>query len=126
MNFISLPVIAATLLAVAFHPTKSVTAAELIAYGAESCEVTRIFKKEIASDFAESPVSRSFPLRFVDIANGPAGVALTEPITSSPTFVFADQGVEIARFVGYPGREQFLRIVESAAYAFEKSKAGQR
>ena len=100
-------------------------AAELIAFSAEHCEVSRIFEKEVAANFSESSASRVFPLRIVDISNAPAGVVLSEPISSTPTFVFVDHGREIARFVGYPGRENFLRIVEGAADAFAEDRPAQ-
>ncbi|MGE0768207.1 MAG: hypothetical protein AB7L90_17255 [Hyphomicrobiaceae bacterium] len=122
----TLPSVIAILFSVALLWAKNATAAELIVYGAEHCQVSRHFEKEVTTDFAASPASRVFPLRVVDIANGPAGVALIEPITSTPTFVFVDKGAEIARFVGYPGKEHFLRLVEGAADAFVTSNAGLR
>ena len=111
---------------VALATSMSATAADLVVYNSEHCVVSRQFEKEVAGDFASSNASRVFALRLVDIENAPADVALSEPVISTPTFVFVDQGVEIARFVGYPGREHFFRIVEEAADAFEKSKVAPR
>lgn len=111
---------------VALATTVSSIAPELVVYSSEQCVVSRQFEKEVAGDFASSNAGRAFSLRLVDIDNAPAGVTLSQPITSTPTFVFVDQGVEMARFVGYPGREHFFRIVEGAADAFEKSKSAPR
>jgi hypothetical protein len=115
-----------TLASVASATSMSSTAAELVVYGSEHCVVSRQFEKEVAGDFASSRASQAFSLRVVDIGKAPAGVTLSQPVTSTPTFVFVDQGVEMARFVGYPGREHFFRIVEGAADAFEKSNVAPR
>jgi hypothetical protein len=104
----------------------SATAAEMVVYGSEHCVVSRQFEKEVAGDFPSTNASRAFSLRLVDIENAPAGVTLSQPVTLTPTSVFVDQGVEVARFVGYPGREHFFRIVGGVADAFGKSKVAPR
>jgi hypothetical protein len=111
---------------VALATSMSATAADLVVYNSEHCVVSRQFEKEVAGDFASSNAGQVFSLRLVDIGNAPAGVTLSQPVTSTPTFVFVNHGVEIARFVGYPGREHFFRIVEGATDAFEKSKVAPR
>jgi thioredoxin-related protein len=111
---------------VALATSMTATAAELVVYSSEHCVVSRQFEKEVAGDFASGNASQTFSLRLVDIENAPADVTLSQQVTSTPTFVFVDQGVEIARFNGYPGREHFFRIVEGAADAFKASKVAPR
>jgi hypothetical protein len=115
-----------TLAIVVLATSTSATAAEMVVYGSEHCMVSRQFEKEVAGDYPSSSASRVFSLRLVDIENAPAGVTLSQPVTLTPTFVFVDQGVEVARFVGYPGREHFFRIVEGVADALDKSKVAPR
>ena len=41
----------------------------------------------------------------------------------TPTFVFVDKGAEMARFVGYPGREPFFRLTDGVAKTFREMQA---
>jgi thioredoxin-related protein len=65
---------------------------------------------------------RMFPLRFIDSATPATDISLSEAVTASPTFVLVDNGKEIARFVGYPGREHFLRLMNGAADALQEER----
>lgn len=100
----------------------SVAAAELVVYDAKDCVISKRFHREVAGDYGVSKGSRVFPMRQVDINEGDAGIVLEQAVTLTPTFVFVDEGREIARVTGYPGRELFLRIVDEAADAFLQSK----
>jgi thioredoxin-related protein len=46
---------------------------------------------------------------------GKSSFRLNEPVTFTPTFVWVDNGVEVGRFSGYFGKEQFFSIVNKAA-----------
>jgi len=105
--------------------TARATTAELVVYESKDCAVSRRFRHEMAADYKTSKGGRVFPLRRADIANGPAGIRLAQPITMTPTFVFVDQGEEIGRFTGYPGREHFLKLLNAAADEFAKIKAAE-
>jgi thioredoxin-related protein len=103
-----------------FSESTSAFAAELIVFSSKDCVVTQKFKREVAAEYRKTKGSQTFPLRLVNIGDGPVDVILAEPVTMSPTFVFVDKNKEIARITGYPGREIFLRLTEGAADAFVK------
>ena len=93
-------------------------AAELLMFEAKDCHVCRRFNKEVAADYPSTKGGRVFPLRRVDIHKRTTGIMLNAPVTMTPTFVFASNGVELARFVGYPGRNHFIELVDAAAKEF--------
>jgi len=99
--------------------SSSVRAAELVVLSSKDCHVTRRFRREVTPRYSETQAAKTFPLRFVEIDKGPGRVILARPATTSPTFVFVNNGREIARFVGYPGRDHFLRLMDEAADAFQ-------
>ena len=101
-------------------------AAELLMFDAKDCVVSQKFDREVSDAYAKSNGARVFPLRRIDVSNAPGGVRLDQAVTMTPTFVFVDRGEEIARFVGYPGRDHFLRIVDGAADMFLQTRAGRR
>jgi hypothetical protein len=84
-------------------------AAELLMFEQAGCPFCQNFDREIAPGYADSPYGRAAPLRRVDIhvdrRGGLAGVA---PAVFTPTFVLVDDdGREVARLEGYPGRKWF-------------------
>jgi hypothetical protein len=84
-------------------------AAELLMFEQAGCPFCLKFDREIAPGYADSLYGRAAPLRRVDIhvdrRGGLAGVA---PAVFTPTFVLVDDdGREVARLEGYPGRKWF-------------------
>ena len=84
-------------------------AAELLMFEQAGCPFCRNFDREIAPGYADSRYGRIAPLRRVDIhvdrRGGLSGVA---PAVFTPTFVLVDDdGREVARLEGYPGRNWF-------------------
>lgn len=100
-------------------------AAELVIYKSNHCEVSQRFLSEAASEYGMTRAGKVFPLRQVDIDSELNGaVLLNSPVDSTPTFVIVDEGHEIARMTGYPGKEYFFQIMNGAAEEFEKLSTG--
>ncbi len=102
------------------HPAE---AAELVMFESRSCVICQRFHREIGPDYQSSPGAKVFPLRRVDIDTDKIRVKLERPVTMTPTFVFVDKGAEMARFVGYPGREPFFRLTDGIAETFREMQA---
>lgn len=101
---------------------RDAAAAELIMIDAKTCVVCLRFNKEAAPHYKDSPAAKVFPLRRIDINGGTIDVKLESPVTMTPTFIFADKGVEMARFYGYPGKEHFFELVNGVAEEFLETK----
>ena len=81
---------------------------ELVMFDSKACTVCRKFNAEIGNQgYAARKNAQVFPLRRIDIHGGTVDIKLARPVTMTPTFVFVEDGAEIARFVGYPGRNYF-------------------
>lgn len=98
-------------------------AAELVVFSSNDCQITQKFRREVTPHYRGTKGAQVFPLRFVNIESPSVKIVLARPVTTSPTFVFVDNGKEIARFAGYPGREHFLRLINGAADAILKAKS---
>lgn len=54
------------------------------------------------------------PLRRQMLTDPPvAGLALSQPVTLTPTFVVADNGREVGRVSGYPGSDFFYPLLDA-------------
>lgn len=86
---------------------------ELVMFGSNSCVYCRLFNRHVAPGYRFSRLGHKVPLKKVDIArHGTGGYALRNgAITVTPTFVMFKKGREVARIRGYPGRENFYRMV---------------
>lgn len=93
----------------------SLHAAELVMLETRYCPECAKFKKDVGPSYATSKAGRLLPLRSLDIDNDKMDVALTGPAVMTPTFVFVEHGIEIARFTGYPGPDRFYRILNRVA-----------
>lgn len=101
----------------------SAVAAELVIFSSQDCHVTQKFRREVTTEYQGTKGAQTFPLRFVDIDEASDRIVLARPATTSPTFVFVDNGIEIARFTGYPGRKHFLHLMDEVADAFQQQKS---
>ncbi len=87
-------------------------AAELVMFFSEDCEYSAIFDIEAAPSYRKSAIGEVVPLKRVAIGGDhPGGYRLKEPLTVTPTFVLVENGEELGRFAGYPGRRNFGRLV---------------
>jgi hypothetical protein len=97
-------------------------AGELVMFDSKSCTICQRFNAEIGdAGYEASGSARVFPLRRINIHNGTVDFRLELPVTMTPTFVFVDKGAEVARFVGYPGREYFFTLVNAAVEAYRNA-----
>lgn len=119
---------ALTLACAAASAIRSAGAAELVMFDSKTCTICRTFNAEIGDDgYAAGKSAHIFPLRRIDLHSGTVDVKLRQPVTMTPTFIFVDNGAEIARFVGYPGRKYFFMLVDAAAEEFHNtSESGKK
>ena len=74
----------------------------------QGCPFCRQFRAEILPGYARNPQGRAAPLTRVDIDGPwPNGLALDRRPQVTPTFILLDDGREVARIEGYPGRDGF-------------------
>lgn len=94
---------------------QSASAAELVMFEAKGCTVCKKFNESAGKEYPTSSAAKVLPLRRLDLHDDEADFVLKLPVRMTPTFVFVSDGVEITRFVGYPGRKYFFQIVDAAA-----------
>lgn len=88
-------------------------AAELLMFEQKACPFCEAFNREIAPDYPKSVAGGRAPLRHVDIwESRTGGVEGLDPAVFTPTFVLVDDGKEVGRLMGYPGRRYFYAEIE--------------
>ena len=88
-------------------------AAELIMVEQENCHWCHKWDAEIGTTYDSTPVGRIAPLRRVDIGLPiPADLAHINLGRATPVFILIDDGVEIGRVRGYPGRDTFWMLLK--------------
>lgn len=89
-------------------------AAELLMFEQKACPFCDAFKREIAPDYPRSHAGLRAPLRRVDIWDSrTGGVEGLDPAVFTPTFVLVDDGKEVGRLMGYPGRRYFYAEIDA-------------
>ncbi|MDX2158785.1 MAG: hypothetical protein SFW09_19965 [Hyphomicrobiaceae bacterium] len=109
------PALVVALLAIAAFacPSSAVRAAELVMFEEAGCAWCRAFDREIAPAYPRTEEGRRAPLRRVDIRNAArSGVRLDKSVYVTPTFVLAENGVELGRITGYPGQDFFWGLLD--------------
>ncbi len=99
---------------------------ELVMIESKSCHVCKQFHREVGPDYNASKGASIFPLRMIDIDDGKIDISLQRPVTMTPTFIFVEKGKEIARVVGFPGREYFFKLVNGAAEEIKKLRTSSK
>lgn len=94
--------------------SSAASAMELVAFEAPNCGACKLFKRDVLPIYADSAAGKVFPLFVFEMGNK-VPFRLSQPITFTPTFVWIDNGVEVGRFAGYRGKDQFFAIVNKAA-----------
>ena len=91
------------------------SAAELIMVEQRGCVWCQRFDAEIAPAYPKTAEGKRAPLRRVDLrAPWPDGVTVKEGARFTPTFILVDDaGLEVGRFVGYPGEDFFYPALET-------------
>ena len=101
------------LLAAYFASAAPLHAAELIMFEDPGCVWCRRWHAEIGPSYPNTAEGRQAPLRRLHIRDQElSGVALSQRITVTPTFVLTDDGAEIGRIVGYPGADFFYPMLD--------------
>ncbi|SMC35057.1 hypothetical protein SAMN06297251_101267 [Fulvimarina manganoxydans] len=92
----------------------SARAAELLMFEQDGCPFCRKFDEEIAPDYPRSEAGQAAPLRRVNIfEDRRGGYDDLMPAVFTPTFVLVDdEGREVGRLEGYPGRRYFYPEIE--------------
>ncbi|MBC6715778.1 thioredoxin family protein [Aurantimonas sp. DM33-3] len=103
------------LAAVLFAAEGQANAAELLMFEQAGCPFCEAFDAEIARGYPASNAGRAAPLRRVDIHDDRrGGIDTLVPAVFTPTFVLVDdEGREIGRLEGYPGREWFYPEIDA-------------
>lgn len=113
------------LLMLAFSPSASVQAAELIMFEQAGCVWCMRWNEEIGPAYANTEEGRIAPLRRVDIhrplPDDLAGIRLER---FTPTFVLVEDGEEIGRMRGYTGDEFFWFLLGEMIDKLEQPEAG--
>ena len=99
--------------------TTTASATEMLMFSMKSCGYCRAFLKEVAPTYAESESAKLLPLRIISMDHKSApkwfDQAYTDkridPIVGTPTFVIFDNGQEVARLIGYTGKEEFYNDI---------------
>ena len=101
-----------TLLGVTASPS---LAAELLMLERPGCIWCARFDAEIAPAYPKTEAGRTAPLRRVDIHDDRrGGIDTLVPAVFTPTFVLVDdEGREIGRLEGYPGRRWFYPEIDA-------------
>ncbi len=91
-------------------------AAELVMFDRKGCPWCAKWHAEIGVEgYARSPEARTAPLRVYLVGTPmPADIKRLTPIIGTPTFVLMDNGVEVDRFEGYPGKAVFYGRLQLA------------
>jgi hypothetical protein len=88
-------------------------AAELLMFEQRACPFCAAFNREIAPDYPRSRAGGLAPLRHVDIwESRDGGIAGLDPAVFTPTFVLVENGREVGRLMGYPGRRYFYPEID--------------
>ena len=94
-------------------------AAEMLMFSMKSCGYCRAFLKEVAPTYADTEHSKLLPLRIISMDQKTAPKWFDEaytdkridPIVGTPTFVIFNNGTEVARLIGYQGKEKFYKDI---------------
>jgi thioredoxin-related protein len=87
-------------------------AAELLMFEDPGCVWCRRWHAEIGPSYPNTTEGQQAPLRRIHVRDQDlSGVALSQRVTVTPTFVLADGGAEIGRIVGYPGADFFYPML---------------
>ena len=102
-----------------FCLTSTAYAAEMLMFSMKSCGYCRAFLKEVAPTYADTEHAKLLPLRIISMDQKTAPKWFDEaytdkridPIVGTPTFVIFNNGTEVARLIGYQGKEKFYKDI---------------
>jgi len=102
-----------------FCLTSSAYAAEMLMFSMKSCGYCRAFLKEVAPTYADTEHAKLLPLRIISMDGKSAPRWFDEAynkkkidgIVGTPTFVIFSNGTEVARLIGYQGKDKFYEDI---------------
>ncbi len=102
-----------------FCLTSSAYAAEMLMFSMKSCGYCRAFLKEVAPTYADTEHAKLLPLRIIsmDLKAAPRWFEQAyndkriDPILGTPTFVIFSNSTEVARLIGYTGKDKFYEDI---------------
>ena len=102
-----------------FCLTSTAYAAEMLMFSTKTCGYCRAFLKEVAPTYADTEHAKLLPLRIISMDQSTAPLWFDEaynekridPIVGTPTFVIFNNGTEVARLIGYQGKEKFYKDI---------------
>ena len=102
-------------LAIWFCLASTTYAAELIMFSMKSCGYCRSFLEEVAQEYKNTDNAKVLPLRIISMDRRAAPrwfdtaykAGKIDGIAGTPTFIVFDSGKEVARLIGYNGKERF-------------------
>jgi thioredoxin-related protein len=88
-------------------------------FSTKTCGYCRAFLKEVAPTYADTEHAKLLPLRIISMDQKTAPKWFDEaytdkridPIVGTPTFVIFNNGTEVARLIGYQGKEKFYKDI---------------
>ena len=95
--------------------TASAYATEMIMFSTKTCAYCRNFLREVAPTYNDTEYAKLLPLRIIsmDSQNAPTWFSKAyderriDGISGTPTFVIFSNGTEVARLIGYGGKERW-------------------
>lgn len=87
-------------------------ALELVMAERQGCGYCLKWKAEIAPIYPKTELGDAAPLRYYDIDKMEPDFELARPVIFTPTFLFVEDGKEVARLEGYQSDEFFWFLAE--------------
>ena len=100
--------------------TASAYATEMIMFSTKTCGYCRNFLREVAPTYNDSEYAKLLPLRIIsmDQKNAPTWFSKAyderriDGISGTPPFIIFSNGNEVARLIGYRGKEEFYADIK--------------
>ncbi len=89
-----------------------VLAMELLMVEQPGCAYCKRWNAEIAPTYPKTDLGNEAPLRRIDIDNVGKNVQLKRPVIFTPTFLFVEDNIELARMEGYQSEDFFWAVGE--------------
>jgi thioredoxin-related protein len=88
-------------------------ALELVMVEQAICPYCKMFDEQVGATYAETDIGARVPLRRVDLkSDWPQDLASVARDRLTPTFILVSDGAEVGRLRGYPGEEEFWRLLK--------------
>lgn len=99
--------------------TASAYATEMIMFSTKTCGYCRAFLKEVAPTYNDSEYAKLLPLRIISMDNSSAPLWFSKAyderridgIAGTPTFIIFSNGNEVARLIGYRGKDDWYSTI---------------